>query len=620
MSQPVSSSVQMPASLDLVERARIGINGLTYTLDPEVDFEPYFLTFYAARPAYMVHWSSMVSGVLPKYVGAMALLRCMCGADDQSDGERGLLEAVVRNTSDDGLIYDRVDPRRPWNVGVGYGRKSWNEDYSCLAGDGELVCAMDWHYQLSGDEEWKRRCQRTAERMLELAVVQGDYAWYPNVGCGNDFSYPRHTGWVHTDEPHGPQEGGEGSTVFYLALPVRGFIRWYQRSGDERMLEISRKMVNFVTLPKFWGGAVELEPSYGPTRAHWWGHVHGTLKALRALLEYAIVAEDNRVKCFVRDGYEWARHNLEPRLGLDTALEGCATADLVALGIQLSDAGVGDYWDDADHVVRNSLCEAQVTDLDGLRHIGDVSPERPRDAAWGAAFDWRFSSGILHQPLPGQETTDHVLERSLGAFAFNLLGGRHQSPMQMHCCTANGNQAFYYAWEAAVRGSGDGAVVNLWYNRLSPWLDVESYLPYEGKLVLRTKTARHVSVRVPAWLRRSGLVCRINGSVVEQTFVGTYLTLNDLPARAVITLSFPLQRETVTLLIPSMNSRQYRGVTRVTATFKGSTCIGLDEPDEEVHGMQPAWVRLFHRPDYHKDTAPLHRISYRVVEKPIQWY
>jgi hypothetical protein len=620
MSDTHPERVQVPASLDLVERARLGINGLMGTLDPDVDFEPYFLTFFAARPAYFVHWSSLVSGVLPKYAGAMALLRCMSGSDDQRDVEQGMLASVLNNCAEDGLIYDRVDARRPWNVGVGYGRKSWNEDYSCLAGDGELVCALDWHYQLSGDDEWRRRMKRAAERMLELAVVKNDFAYYPNVGCGNDFSYPRKSGWVHTDEPQGPQEGGEGATTFYLALPLRGLVRWYRHSGDECMIDMCRKMAAFITLPKFWGGAVELEPSYGPARAHWWGHVHGTLKALRGLLEYAIVADDYRVKRFVRDGYEWGRHNIEPRLGLDNGLEGCATADLVALGIQLSDAGIGDYWDDVDAVVRNSLCEAQVTDIDALRHIGEVSPERPHGAAWGAAYDWRFGSGILYAPLPGQECTEHVLERSIGAFACNLIGGRYQSPFQMHCCTANGNQAFYYAWEAVARGQGEDAVVNLWFNRFSPWVDVESYLPYEGKLVLRAKLARRLSVRVPAWVRRSQLVCKVNEHVVTPSWAGAYLLLRDLPAGAVVTLAFPLERETVTLPIPSMNSRQYRGVAQVTATFKGSTCIGLAEPEEEVHGMQPAWVPMFRRPEFQQDQAPMREVEYRVVEQPIRWY
>ena len=260
----------------------------------------------------------------------------------------------------------------------------------------------------------------------------------------------------------------EGATAFYLALPIRGFIRWYQYSGDERMLDVSRKLANFVMLPRFWGASVELEPSYGPARAHWWGHFHGTLKALRGILEYALVADDYRSKCFVRDGYEWGRHHLDPRLGLDNCLEGCTTADLVALGIQLSDAGMGDYWDDVDHVVRNSLCEAQVTDLDALRHIGEVSAERPKDSPWGAPYDWRFQAGIQHTTLPGQECTDRVLERSIGAFTCNMPGARHQAPFQTHCCTANGNQAFYYAWEAAVRGQGESAVVNLWSTASRP--------------------------------------------------------------------------------------------------------------------------------------------------------
>ncbi len=377
------TTVTVPASLDLVERARLGIHGLAGTVDPGLDYEPYFLTFFAARPAYMVHWSSMVSGVLPKYLEALALLRCMSGSTDKADVEQGLLHSVLENIAEDGLIYDRARPDRPWNVGVGYGKKSWNEDYSNLAGDGRLLCGMDFYARLTGDEFWPRQMKRTAERMLNLAVVKGDYAYYPNVGLGNDFSYPRSSGWTHTDEPVSGQEGAEGATVFYLAQPIRGLVRWYRRSGDERVLELCRKFTNFVSLPRFWGGVVEQEPVFGASRAHFWGHFHGTLAALRGLLDYALVADDYRLKSFVRDGYEWAWHNLNPRLGIDTSLEGCTTADLTALGIQLSSAGIGDFWDQVDVVVRNALAEAQVTDLDAVRKLSEAGPLRPKDFTLG---------------------------------------------------------------------------------------------------------------------------------------------------------------------------------------------------------------------------------------------
>ncbi len=612
-------TVKVPASLDLVERARLGINGLAGSVNPDLDYEPYFIAFFGARPAYMVHWSSMVSGVLPKYLEALALLRCMSGSTDKMDIERGLIESALANIAEDGLIYDRKKPNRPWNVGIGYGKKSWDEDYSCLAGDGRLLCGMDFYAQWTGDEIWKRQMKHTAERMLELAIVKGETAYYPNVGCGNDFSYPRQSGWIHTDEPASAQEGSEGATTFYLSQPIRGLIRWYQRSGDERFLELCRKFTNFVTLPKYWGAAVEQEPAYGASRAHFWGHFHGTLAALRAILEYALAADDYRLKSFVRDGYEWAWHHLCPRLGIDNTLEGCTTADLVALGIQLSSAGIGDFWDQVDVLIRNSLSEAQVTDFEAIGKLSEQSPERPKGAPWGAAQDFRFINSYLREPLPGQETTENVLQRAIGGFACNLVNGRYQSPFEMACCTANGNQGFYYGWEAVVRGSGDTATVNLLFNRFSPWLDLESSLPYEGKAVIHNKKARNLQVRIPGWVRLSDLRCKVNNAPVEPSWCGRTAGFTDLPLNADLTIEFPIHQETTTLMIPFLNARQYRGVPKVTYQFKGSTCIGIVE-DESIFGSEYAWVRLYRREQYAQDHAPLVETPYRVVENPIQWY
>ena len=611
--------IQVPASLDLVERARLGIHGLAGTVNPALDYEPYFLIFYGANPAYMTHWSSMISGVLPKYVEALALLRCMSGSSEHRAEEEGLLQTVLKNISDDGLIYDQKRPDRPWNVGVGYGRKSWDEDYSCLAGDGRLLCAMDFYAQLTGDDLFPRQMKRTAERMLELAVTRGDFAYYPNVGCGNDFSYPRHSGWTHTDEPASAQEGSEGATTFYLSQPVRGLVRWYQRSGDQRFLDMSRKMVNFVTQPKYWGGVVEQEQAFGASRGHFWGHFHGNLAALRAILEYALAAGDWRLKQFVRDSYEWAWHNLNPRLGVDTALEGCATADLTALGVQLSAAGIGDFWDQVDVLVRNSLSQAQVTDRAALQHIVASSAWRPDNAPWGAPQDFRFSSSYLREPLPGMETSDNVLERSIGGFAWGLANGRYQTPYEMACCTANGNQGFYYAWDAAVQGEGQRAVVNLLFNRFSPWLDLFSHLPYTGKVELHCKLARRVQVRIPAWVNLGEVRCRVQGVDAQPEWTGRYAGFSDLPEGARIEIEFPQPEFTQTELIPCMNARQYRGAMRAEYHFKGSSCIGL-QTEENIFGSDYPWVPLYNHPGYQQNQAPLVEVPYHVVARPIRWY
>jgi hypothetical protein len=620
MSANRNEMVKVPGSLDLVERAELGINGLMGTLDPAVDYEPYFLVFTNSRPAYMVHWSSMVSGVLPKYVEAMALLRNMTGSTHHADIEGGMIHSILANTAEDGLIYDRVDPRRPWNVGVGYGKKSWNEDYANIAGNGRLACGMDWYHQLTGDPVWLKAMERACVRIAELAVHKDNFAYYPNVGCGNDFSWPRTSGWVHTDEPQGPQEGGEGVSAFYLALPIRGMVRWYKRSGDERMLDTSRRLARFVMKPKFWGGAVELDPSYGPARAHWWGHFHGNLAALRGVLEYGLAAEDWRAMEFVRDGYEWARHHRDPRFGFDAGMEGCCAGDLTALGIQLSEAGIGDYWDDVDHVVRNFLSTAQVTDPEILRRVGEASAERPKDADWGAQGDWRFGHGMLRKPQPGQESTERTIERSIGCFTWLVQAGRWQNPVLMQCCTGNGNQGFYYAWDAIVRHDAGTATVNLLLNRFSPWLDVASYLPFEGKVVIANRTCRRIGVRIPRWVKRSLMALTVDGARVEPTWVGSLAMVDGLKPGAMIKITFPLETEKVTVALPSVNARAFRGAPTVTGYFRGSTCVGLEPAEEAVNGADPVLYPLFGSPELQKTRAPMKEVERRVVERPIRWY
>ena len=212
-----------------------------------------------------------------------------------------------------------------------------------------------------------------------------------------------------------------------------------------------------------------------------------------------------------------------------------------------------------------------------------------------------------------------MLERSIGAFTWILVNGQFHHPSEMQCCTANGNQGFYYAWDAVVKGSGDSATVNLLFNRFSPLIDLESYLPYEGKVVIHNKKARNLQVRIPGWVRLGGVRCFVNGNPVEPAWNGRYAGFFDLPLTAEIRFEFPVKEETVALMIPAMNSRQYRGVAKGTYQFKGSTCIGVVE-DESIFGSEYNWVKIYHRPQYHLDKAPLVEVPYHVVEHPIEWY
>ena len=55
---------EAPDTLDLAERGRMAINGILGSLNPDLGYECTFLTLFDVHPAYMLHWSSMVSGCL----------------------------------------------------------------------------------------------------------------------------------------------------------------------------------------------------------------------------------------------------------------------------------------------------------------------------------------------------------------------------------------------------------------------------------------------------------------------------------------------------------------------------------------------------------------------------
>ena len=59
--------------------------------------------------------------------------------------------------------------------------------------------------------------------------------------------------------------------------------------------------------------------------------------------------------------------------------EGCGVADMIRLAVKLTDAGLGDYWDDVDSIVRNHGTEQQFIDLGPMRKFAGHGTKRRDD-------------------------------------------------------------------------------------------------------------------------------------------------------------------------------------------------------------------------------------------------
>ena len=106
----------------------------------------------------------------------------------------------------------------------------------------------------------------------------------------------------------------------------------------------------------------------------------------------AIIDDNDWLKEFCREYHEHTRRNGIVRMGwypawslpeisgnrpanLGDLTEPCALGDFVLNAVRMSDAGLGDYWDDVEYTVRNHLVEQQVCDLDKLCRVSGVADD-----------------------------------------------------------------------------------------------------------------------------------------------------------------------------------------------------------------------------------------------------
>ena len=609
---------EVPDTLDLAERAKLGINALTGSFDPKMK-EIYPSRYFYHKQPYMVH--GLVSSMQAKFACALPMMRVMSGSDQNLGVDGEMMGLMVSWLGDDGICWDPAQDR-PWN--------ETDEDYCDPHLQGFLLRAMLVWYQYTGNPGWKSLMDKVVEGMDHMILHKEDYAYFPPWGgfveekdkardTGSSRYqagyYPR-SGWASTEEPAHEKDSGEEGSVFMLqGVHPSPLALWYAMSGNKRALQLATEMVNFLTKPKMWG--IEDEPrgmAGRPERAHWDGHWYGHLTTLRSLLDYAIVTNNPRLKAFVRDGYEWARNYGIAHIGWSENIagtkpiseyQGCGPARVIALAIKLSDAGIGDYWEDVDQHIRNLGTEMQVVRADFLQKISEAGPERKTDKV--------KARGGREVSVGHWATTDRVIERSIGTWGMGwptVMMKKKDDNSMAHawthaCCTSHGNMGLYYVWEAIVRCKDGVARVNLLLNRASPWLDIDSYLPYEGKVVIRNKTAKKILARVPMWVDKEAVKSRVNGQEASAEWFGNYLIFEGLGEGDVVTIEFPMVETTTKYTV--RDDKEY------TCHFKGNTLVDISPRDEELG------YPLFLRDHLKQDKAPMKKVARYVSPVTIEW-
>lgn len=582
---------EVPDTLELTENALYAINAYTRMVDPAMDYRFSGNANFVRTPAVLINGGGLECTA--KQTESLMLMRVMTGSMYNASIDNKLMGSMLHLTAADGFFYSP------------YSKSAWMPDFIGGAPPGQDIVSMTrqpftsiWEeerqiialsmwYQQTGNPMWQELIEKKIKRLTELAVWKDD-------GC-----YFARRFYVLGDK--GPVEGPRPSgqwALFDAMFGVHGMSLYHRLTGHEPALDLAGALVRRV---------LNDDQAFGEDGRWLTHHFHTNTGALIGMLDYAMTINDRELIAFVGNSYEFGKAIGEPLVGyyaehtagnasqhgyeLDnehTTCETCEVADMLVLGVKLTLAGAADYWEDVDRCVRNQFTENQLTRPGWSERFAADSEESPYRA--------------LHGPLQLWEQEEDAEERALGSWAGWAYANDAYPQSLMQCCAGNAGRSMYYVWDSIVTEDGDEVQVNLHLNRASKWLDVESHLPYEGKVVLKIKNAPQVKVRIPAWTDCDQVTCDVNGEAIDLDWVKNYIRVKGLSKGDRVTVTFPMREMT---LFREIGARSYK------LTIKGNTVINIDPPGT----IYPLYQREFFR----KDKAPLRKVTRFISSDTIKW-
>lgn len=599
----------VPDTLDLADHARAAINVMTRAVIPEIHYAYWQAMRLATNPPAF----TVPDWITGKWMESLPYMRKICGDDLNLDVEQAMMQTFVDHIGRDGLLWS------PRDLPLGGYMPNTVNPLQCV----RFMLAMNAWYERDGDDRWKRRICEMARGLDKLAIRRQScgrrYAFFPP---NMEASYAADGTWVPAevvytsvrlfpytpvDEPTREQQGREGCVKFESGTAIRALVKGYEFDGDDIVLDLARQLSCFCRLPGMWEDTLDLGVA-GYEHGHFAGHFHANTMSVRGLLDLAVLIDDQQGKELVREAYEHAKGTGIPRLGwfqgwvmplrhgghygAATRCEGCAIGNMTALAVALTDAGLGDYFDDVDHFARNQLIEQQYRDLGRLKEIAEIIKARQPVHDFGS------------DPVD----TDNVLGRAIGAFGeaaptHMMDSGGAPTVRAYGCCTGNGSLGLYYAWEAIVRYRDGVANVNLLLNRASPWVDIDSYLPYEGRVVITVKDTPSVAVRIPGWVNIHDVRLTLDGKDVRSVWAGRYMTLHGLHPGQKIELQFDVPTDHASYLVPGLPSGRYN------ISFRGSTAVLVqNEVETSAEDLETRYL-IYQRDHYRENKAPMREVT-----------
>ena len=564
----------VPDTLDLAERASLSVNILTEALDPKYDYEIYWIIDLLAKEPIMYHTPDYI--VETKFFQSLPLVRNASGSRQNLDIEEFLMKKYLHMQGEDGLFYYPIKGK-PWAlpsepvVWAGLDYLPSGEYWAPLMMQGRILgglCAYAGKYP---DGPWKDAANRLVEGLKRVTIFEDDIA-YLFLNCTEPGK-----------EVIKPEKRPVGFRAAINGWLSQGLVQTYRYMGNTDALSLALKLMTYVMRDSGYFG---LDGRFNEEFPGMTGkekftgdsiviHFHAHTTQIVAALDVVLATGDEELLESALKAYEYAVSQGSRTLGFFPELltyrggnygegpcssEICEVADMIASAVKLSLLGI-DRWDDVDKWTRNQFAECQLTDTNWLTdgHMELID----RDMA---ALPFAGSE------TPKYGTTERVLERAIGSFsgwpaANDFVQGKGWSVM--HCCTGNATRVVYYVWENIINYDNGILKVNLLMNRASKWADIDSHIPFNGRVDIKVKKDIRLMLRLPGWVDAQKASCIVNDRIINSTMDGRYLKAEKLKKGDRVTLEFPIPEKTEDIIV---EKHKYR------VTLRGNDVVYIDPP------------------------------------------
>lgn len=572
----MSQNIGIPDTLDLAERAHIALNAMLNVADDDYEGIPFFSGFLQSdenNPAWMSHGNWDFGSSHGRLVDSIALVRAMTGTTEGEEIEARYRDNLLSFIKPDGLCYRRntFTPEEMARLGTPF------RPGASMIDQRAVILGLGTWYAATGDERVRSYADRHVAALKRIARKERESWYYPASEYFED-------GWpsldaVNTRLAYDP--------CAMWGRQVNPLLSWHLLSGSDDALELCE---NFVANIVERSGAFLPDGSFNGALEYRNGHFHTRMGTLHSIAKFASYTGNAQLITWVERSLRWALTTWCTCFGWTPGdmhdqgyeHETCTLVDAIGCAIELAKCGYTEYWQVAERFLRNHLVESQLV-----------------DTSWVVQLDTKA------RDIPQQKTFYKVGDRLRGAFAgyaapndfvYSGVKGRGHIMDVQTCCVASGARGLFYGWNNIVTESRGRVSINLLLNRTTPWLDVESSLPFEGKVTLRIqRDLQDLVCRMPNWAHYGAAQVRYQGGEGERLETGrtlpvinrVFLRLGQVSRGDTVTLTFPVaEQETMERAVDDLYQVGWLGDNVRTIAPEGS------------------YLKLYNRPEVAPRPAP----------------